>query len=268
MKFVTVLLFCVLANFGFSQTDDDIRRFGLLFNYDLSVNFADKVTTTGLSRKLSVGMYVSDKRKKVILFGGASFKFSRYGFFSPKLNPILLKEYSDNYMPIQGYSLDSLIGAGMNQRAKGNQNHYNIDGFTSVGLHFGIILNTKFRPSIQFYRGSETLEFNINNIEMFFLPNNYDLNYHGIYIKYANEVKLGISLVPKNTFYFPFSLCLNLGYKWLDYGELGLAGVSLSSLTNNHDFSGYNKQGKITLSFSIMLLNHTKGWEKRKNAKI
>mgnify|MGYP000247625188 CR=1 FL=1 len=106
----------------------------------------------------------------------------------------------------------------------------------------------------------------ITNIDEFFPPNTYTYNYHGIYVNSANEIKLGISLMPKNTVYFPFTLGINLGYKWLEYSELGLAGVSFSSLTNNHDFSNYTKQGKITLSFSMMFLNYTKSWEERKKS--
>ena len=208
---------------------------------------------------MSLGLYFTDKKKRLVVFWGVSFKFSRYGFLTPKLSPKLLKEYRDNYIPVLGYSLDSSVGAGLNSRANGNADHYNIDGFTSNSLHFGLILNMKFKPSIQYYRGSEKLEFNITNIDEFFSPNNNDNKYQGIIAKSANEVKIGISLILKNIFYYPYNFNVNLGYKWLDYGRLGLGDVNFSTLTNNHDFSSFSKQGKITLSISMMFLNYRNG---------
>lgn len=170
---------------------------------------------------MSLGLYFTDKKKRLVVFCGVSFKFSRYGFLTPKLSPKLLKEYRDNYIPVLGYSLDSSVGAGLNSRANGNADHYNIDEF--------------------------------------FSPNNNDNKYQGIIAKSANEVKIGISLILKNIFYYPYNFNVNLGYKWLDYGRLGLGDVNFSTLTNNHDFSSFSKQGKITLSISMMFLNYRNG---------
>jgi hypothetical protein len=261
MKFIVTLFLSVITIGGFSQEHrkDYLTRIGVMGNYDLSLNFPDKLTASELARKLSIGIYVTDKKKKFILFGGVSFKLMRFTLLSTKFKKEFLKEYRDNYVPIPEFGLDSVKADGLYKHSNGEDKNYNFNGSTSRGFHIGFIWNTKFRPMIQYYRISETLEFYNSQIGQF-NPPNFDYYYTGVYFN-SNEIKLGMSFIPGDKIFTPYSFNVIVGYKWINYNGIGFGSSNFSEYTGGHDFSHYDKTGKITLSVSILFLSYKKGWQ-------
>jgi hypothetical protein len=262
MKRIIILFLSAILTVSFGQERKDyLTRVGLMGNYDLSLNFPDKLTSSELARKLSVGIYVTDKQKKIILFGGVSFKLMRFTLLPTKFKNEFLKEYSDNYVPLPDFGIDSVKADGLFQHANGEDNNFNFNGSTLQGFHIGFILNNEYRPMIQYYRTSESLEFYNSKLGQFHPPN-FDYYYTGIGFT-AHEIKVGMSFLGDYLF-LPYSINMNIGYKWINYNGIGFENSSFSEYTEGHDFSHFDKTGKITLSVSILLLSYKKGWNERK----
>ena len=254
MKYIITLLFSFVTTINFSQERKDyLNRVGLMGNYDLTINFPDKLTTHDLARKYTIGLYVTDKKKKAIWFWGFSFKLMRFTMLSPKFKNEFLKEYSDNYSPLPEFGKDSVKAAGLIRLANGENLNYRLDGSTSQGFHVGFILNNEYRPMIQYYWTSESREFYNNDLGQFHPPN-FDYYYTGIGFV-AHEIKIGMSFLG-DLLYYPFSINLNVGYKWINYKGIGFEGSSFSDYTGGHDFSHFDKTGKLTASLSLLFFNY------------
>ncbi len=169
----------------------------------------------------------------------------KINLYSPTFRESFLNDIKENYVPINGRSQDSLIGAKMN----GNPGH-SLRGTYSGFLQAGFMLKKKRHPSFSFYMGIEEFLLHDDSFRYYEDPKYGDIDYVGMATIFY-ELKGGCQIIPDGPFYF------NIGYKWVNYDGLQFKNTPLSAYTNGYIENKYNKSGKITLSISIMLTQFT-----------
>ncbi len=197
-----------------------------------------------MSRKWSVGLSFVEPERKYIAFCALGFKGYKINFVSPVFMDSFLKEIEQNYNPIQGYGLDSLIGAKMTSSPGSD-----LWGTYSQHLHFGIILNKKIRTSLSTYIGFEQFLLHDKSFAKIEDPEHGDIDYVRMNT-FFYEIKLGLALPPIERITKSNSFFINLGYKVVDYRNLQFKNTPLSSYTNEALAEKFNRGDKITFSIS------------------
>ena len=245
-KILFILVF--LPNILFSQKDSTkFPHFGILGSFDLAYNFSDKVLNPCLGRKWSFAATFRDKKERFVVFAGAGIKGAKLNGYSPTFRKSFLNEVEQNYVPINGYTEDSLIGAKMNSSPGGS-----LWGTYSQYIHVGFILNSKIKPAISFYMGREDFLLHDNSFTHFEDPKNGDIDYVGMTALFY-ELKIGCGIPikwfsPDN----PHALNLNIGFKHVNYGDMSFDDTSLSEYTKGNLAEKYSLNEKCTLSISYI----------------
>lgn len=242
-----VLLFLLIHMNTFGQDSlRTTRHFGFTFSADQAFNFGDKVTKFGLAGKSTIGVSFTNKKRQFVLFAGGGIKGAKVNLYSARFQNSFIDGIQQNYTPIEGYSLDSLIAVKMNNSPgrdfRGNYAQY---------LKFGVMLNYKIRPTIQFYYGWEQLLMHDYSFIQFTDPVYSDIDYVYLSTRFF-EIKTGIALPIKNTKDKNFCFLVNAGYKGVYYKDFEFSGTTLTSYTNPSFASQYSYTGKLTLSIGFL----------------
>ena len=250
---MTKRLFIILITFYstilFGQTSDSSKtwRLGAIGTFDYAYNFHDKVLNSGLSRRFTFGLSVTNKKRQFIGFVAIGVKGFKINLFSPTFRTSFINDVQGNYVPINGTSEDSLVGDKMNS----NPGH-SLWGTYSQFIHVGFILNKKFKPSFSFYIGREEFLLHDKSFTRYEDPEHGDINYVGMPTKFY-EFKIGCTIPLKILSTKPFSPNINIGYKLVDYGQLAFNSTPISAYTTGNLKDKYGRGGKITISISFYI---------------
>lgn len=240
-----ILLLLPLSSIG-QKLDNEPNYFGIAITGDQAFNCPDKALKSGLAGKVSLGLSFTNKKKDFVLFAGVGLKGMKFTLYSAKFRESFISGIQDNYTPIEGHSLDSLVGAKMY-----NSPGKDFRGTYSQYLHLGLILNLKFRPIIQFYYGKEQLLLRDDSFTAFTDPEHSDINYVDMNTSFY-EIKAGIAIPLLNSENKNYCFAFNVGYKIVNYKDFKFNGTSLSSYTNQSFADTYKITGKLTLSIGII----------------
>ncbi|MFL5762983.1 MAG: hypothetical protein ACJ77K_03515 [Bacteroidia bacterium] len=222
-------------------------RLGVIGCYDYSFYGSDKLLKQGIIRKGSAGISISNRDHDFILFGGVGIKGFKVDVYSPEFQDDFLDDVSAHYTAIPGNTEDSLIGAIMNTRS--------LKRFGDCYAHYfhaGFFVNSRYRPGISFYYGKEEHLLHADGFIKFEDPQNGDINYVGLLCRFY-EIKAGFSFPYAKMDEKPLALNLNIGYKWMDYGNITFGQTDLSEYTTGHLANKYNRTGKFTVSLVFMI---------------
>jgi hypothetical protein len=258
----TLLPFFCIHTFGQNYNFTDTARTtktkklstGLLFTSDLAYNEKGKLFNSYVSRKLGVGIYLSNANKDFLFYLGFGFKGFKISLFNPDFNTDFTNDVSQAYHPIIGNQKDSGVAVSVYTMAqKTDVSNYNMWGFYSQYLDVGFIL-TRFhlKPTLTYYRGFEDYVLWTPFAQSLTKHND---SYHD-WISMSgrfNELKAGIDLVGLFNKENPFSgsLEINIGYKWMNYGGLYFFNVPIADYTNQDLADKYNLEQKITFGISF-----------------
>ncbi len=232
----------------FGQNSDDSKtwRVGAIGTFDYAFNFPDKVLNAGLSRRFTVGVSFTNKKRQFIGFVAVGAKGFKVNLFSPTFRTSFIKDVQNNYVPVNATNEDSLVGAKMN-----NSPGTSLSGTYSQFIHVGFLLNTKFKPTVSFYMGQE--EFLLHGgFSRYEDPDHGDIDYVGMSTKFY-ELKIGCTIPIKSISENPFSPNINIGYKLVDYGLLAFNSTPISAYTNGNLKDKYGRGGKFTVSVSFYI---------------
>ena len=245
---IIYFLSIIISTTAFGQVLDSSKtmRIGFIGTIDYAYNFQDKVLTPGLGRKFTFGLSFTNKKRQFLGFIAGGFKGVKFNLYSPSFRPSFINDVKANYIPINGTSEDSLIGAQMNTDAIDH-----LWGTYSSLFQVGFILNNKFKPSISLYKGRE--EFLLyGSYAKYEDPKNQDINYVGMTTKFY-ELKFGFTIPIKKISKKPFTPNINIGYKWVDYGQFQFNSTSLIAYTTGSLKDKYKGNGKLTISLSLYI---------------
>ena len=246
MKYVIIILLILpIQSFGQDSTNAT-RLFGFTFSVDQAFNFPDKAIKSGLAGKLSVGVSLTNKKRQFVLFAGGGIKGGKFTLYSARFRESFLTGIEQNYSPINGHNLDSLVAVKMN----GNPGR-DFKGTYSQYLNVGIMLNSKFRPILQFYVGREQLLLHDDSFTSFVDPEYSDIDYVRMNTTFY-EIKAGIALPIRNSKDNDFCFVLNAGYKGVNYGAFEFNNTPLNSYTNQSFADQFRFTGKFTLSVGFI----------------
>lgn len=245
--FICLIAFC--STTIVAQTKDSLktRRIGIIGTADLAYNFQDKVLTPGLGRKLSAGVSFTNKKRQFIVFVAGDFKGAKGNLHASAFRESFINDVRQHYLPISGTSEDSLIGAKVNSNTKES-----LSGTYAQYLQVGFILNKKLKPSFSFYAGHEDFLLSDPGFTKYEDPKYQDIHYVSMTTTFY-ELKVGCAIPLKLFSGEPFCLNVNIGYKWVDYGELKFNGTPLNAYTSGSLKDKYSSCGKMTLSVSFLI---------------
>lgn len=248
-KKLFIYIFAIWSTTVHAQTSDSskTRRIGIIGSFDLAYNFQDKVLTPYIGRKWSVGISLTNKKRQFIGFVAAGIKGAKINLYSPTFRETFINDVEQNYVPINGTSQDSIIGAKMN-----NNPNESLWGTYAQYFELGFILNKKLKPSFIFYAGNEQFLLYDDSFAKYEDPEHGDIRYITMTTRFY-EFKVGCAIPFKKFADKPFSLNLNLGYKWVDYGSLKFKDTPLNAYTNGSLNDKYNACGKFTASVSFIV---------------
>lgn len=246
LRWIFIVFLWLITFCSFSQKDSSkVGRFGIGLSYDQALNFPDKILKLGTAGKASIGLTLSDKRKRFVLYIGGGLKGWKFTPFPSRFKESFINDVQNNYEPIVGYSLDSLIGAKMN-----NSPGQDFRGAYSQYLHFGVVLNVKVRPIIQFYWGMEQMLLFDDSFTSFTDPEYSDIRYVDLNTMFY-ELKVGVG-IPFPKWDKSFSISINAGYKLVDYRDFRFEDTPLAAYTNNSFAGNFRFSGKFTASIGIV----------------
>jgi len=247
IKLFTILII-IAPILLFGQTDTSrIKRVGIISILDCAYNFQDRVLSPNLGRKWTAGISLTNKEGKFIGFFAVGLKGFKFNLYSPKFRESFSNDVKQHYVPINGMSEDSLIGARM-----GAYSGIGLWGTYSQYIQVGFILNKKLKPSCSFYTGWETFLLYDRGFAHYEDPENGDIDYVAMRTTFY-EFKIGCALPVKWFSKKPFCLNLNVGYKWVNYGILEFEETPLSAYTTGSLEKKYHASGKITVSLSFIV---------------
>lgn len=245
---IIYILLILFSKITFAQVLDSSKtmRIGVIGTFDYSYNFQDKVLAPGLGRKFTVGLSFSNKKRQFLCFIAVGAKGFKFNLYSPTFRSSFINDVKANYTPINGTNEDSLIGAQMNTGAREN-----LWGTYSTFLQVGFILNNKFKTAISFYKGREDFLL-YGPFAKYEDPEHQDIKYVAMATKFY-ELKFGFTIPIKKISKKPFVPYINIGYKWVDYGQFQFKSTPLSAYTSGALKDKYKINGKLTLSLSFYI---------------
>jgi len=248
-KKLFIYIFAIWSTTVLAQTTDTTKtsRLGIIGSFDLAYNFQDKILNSGVGRKWTVGASFTNKKREFIGFVALGLKGFKINLYSPTFRESFINDVKQNYVPINGTSEDSLIGAKMNSNPKGS-----LWGTYAQYFEVGFILNKKLKPSFSFYAGNEHFLLHDPSFTKYEDPEHGDIHYVSM-TTFFYEFKVGCAIPFKKFSDKPFCLNVNLGYKWVDYGALKFKDTPLNSYTNGSLKDKYNSCGKLTASISFII---------------
>ena len=244
-----IFLFVLFSTTIFAQKADSLKTkiIGIIGSFDLAYNLPDKVLNPGLARKWTVGISVTNKKRQFIGFVAVGIKGFKIDLYPQSFRASFIKDVHQNYTPITDTSESRLIGAKMNDGGS------NLWGTYAQHAEIGFILNKKFRPSFSFYIGTQEFLLHDKGFAQYEDPKYKDIDYVGMRTTFY-EFKIGCGLPVKA----PFSLNLNIGYKWVNYGNLKFNSTPISSYTTSSLKNKYGSCGGITLSLNCIFWSNWK----------
>lgn len=252
---VIILSFNVInsiAQVSATEKPKSTKYLGIYSSADFAYNFKDNALGSGISRKISAGLSLTNKKKQFVVLLGVGLKFIKGNIYGPKLQSNFTKVIEDNYVPIAEKSEGSYIGVLMGPR-KGDA----FNGTTSYYFKAGFIWNVKFKPSLNFYYGDEDFFLNDRGLAIYEDPEHGDIHYVSMTSKFY-EIKLGCTLPFKYLAEKPFCINLNIGYKYVDYGEFKFGDTPLSAYTTGELADKYRLNHKLTISLSYIIWSNWK----------
>ncbi len=244
-----IILIVLIPKLFFGQTsyDPDTKRFGFIFLADFGYNFQDKVVSAGMNRKFTLGLSITNKKQQYIGIIGIGVKGFKANLYSPTFRQPFLNDVKQNYVPIKGYSEDSLIGANM-----GTGNGDGLNGTYSGFFQLGFIWNSKFKPSFDFYCGIEEYLLHNKLFSKYEDPAHGDIDYVGMTTIFY-EFKIGCALPPfiKRGHNLPLCAHLKVGYKLVDYQALQFKDTPLNAYTTGSLVNKYHMSGKFTITLAF-----------------
>jgi hypothetical protein len=223
------------------------HRFGVLFTKADDFTLQDKVLDARLARLWSFGLSYTNKKKEFIAFFGIGIKGAKLNFYPAGFRSSFIQDVKQHYKQKAGTGEDSLIGFVM---TTDNSVQY-LQTYSSY-FHAGFVLNTRYRPALNLYYGSEEFILHNNGFSQYEDPKNHDINYVGMSTVFY-EVKLGCAISIKKFAESAFALYLNAGYKWVDYGALQFSNTPLNSYTDGGLPNKYRWENKLSLSLSFVI---------------
>lgn len=248
MKTKLFLFFIFLPVLANAQTDSTkTKRFGIVSAFDVAYNLGDRVISPYLATKWSAGLRFTNKKKQFIGIVAAGIKAFKFNVYSPRLQGSFLEDVKQHYVPVPDTSESQMIGAII-----GSGTGDGFWGSNGYCLHFGFMLNNKWKPAVHFYCGQDFFYLYNRGLARYEDPVHGDIDYVGMGTNFY-ELKLGCALPFKWLARHPFSLNINAGYKLVDYDGFKFGDTPLSYYTTGGLDKKYRYNGKITLSLSFMV---------------
>lgn len=245
--FIFFAVLCSTSIFAQKADSSKTRIIGIIGSFDLAYNLPDKILTPGLQRKWTVGVSVTNKKRQFIAFVAVGLKGAKFDLYSQSFRASFIKDIQENYVPITDTNESRVIGNKMNAGGK------NLWGTYSQHAEIGFILNKGLRPSFFFYVGSQEFLLHDDGFRQYEDPEHGDINYVGMRTTFY-EFKIGCGLPAPA----PFSLNLNVGYKWVNYGDLKFNDTPLSAYTSGSLKNKYGSSGGLTFSLTFLLWSNYK----------
>ncbi len=239
--FIFFIIICSTTIFAQKVDSSKAHIIGVIGHFDLAYNFPDKILTPGLQRKWTIGISFTNRKKEFIAYAAVGIKGAKIDLYSQSFRESFISDIQKNYVPINDTNESRAIGVKMNDGGK------NLWGTYSQHAEIGFILNRKFRPSCSFYVGTQEFLLHDDSFKKYEDPEHGDINYVGMRATFY-EFKIGCGL----PFKAPFSVNLNIGYKWVNYGDIKFNNTPLSAYTMGTLKNRYSSSNGLTLSISFM----------------
>ena len=243
-----LVLLCTMSSFAKVPDSTTTNRIGAIGSYDLAYNFGDRVVQPSVGRKWTVGMSLTNKKRQFLVFGAVGLKGFKVNFYTPIFQEAFTRDVQQAYVPIVGTSLDSLIGAKMNSDPEKEEFY----GTYGQHLEVGLMLNRKWKPTLSFYAGKEWILLHDNSFKKYTDPINGDISYVSMQNQFY-EGKIGCTIPFKSFRGKFFCLNVNLGYKWINYGDFRFNNTPLSDYTQGDLARKYATDGRFTASVSFLI---------------
>lgn len=218
-----------------------------MFCFDQFYSLPDKVLNAYVSRQSTLGVSFTNKDRTHVAFVGIGIKGFKFMLYNPTFQSSFLNGIKQNYVPINGISEDSLVGAKMS----GSPND-DLWGTYSQFIHAGFIWNKKFKPSLNFRIGWEDILLHDRGFAKYEDPEHGDIDYVGLQAAFY-EFKFGAAIPFKK--WGDKHLCLNLnaGYRLMNYREVSFGNTPIGAYTTGNLADKYRISGKFTFSISFMV---------------
>lgn len=225
----------------FSTTGVD--RLGVYANIDQAYHFSDGVFIGGTDRKISIGVTYAQKDGKHVVFLGGGFRLFKVTFTQPELTTAFKDRLNEHYVPVEQAGLDSLVGAAMSQGG-----HFS--GSTGGWLHIGFGWMNPYRPTLNFYYGVRGVPSYGPGYVQYVDPEHQDIEYLTLSTRFY-ELKAGFSPPFLNKRGWPFSVCINAGFRLTDYRNFSIGDTPITRYTTSDFSKGDRYRACVTLSVSL-----------------
>ncbi len=245
MKYTLVNIFFILSCLCFAQISDnvDADRFGVYAKIDEAYNFSDNIFIGASDQKISVGLTYAQKNGKYVVFLGGGLRFFKYTYTVPKLTSSFNETIDENYIPVQQSGFDSLVGAAMSQGGY-------FSGSTGAWLHASFSWINRYRPTITFYYGAKGTPSYGPGYLQYTDPEYQDIEYAQLSNSFY-EIRIGFSPPFLNKRDWPFSACIDAGFRLNDYKDFSIGEVPISSYTNPTFANKYRFNGCFTMALTF-----------------
>ncbi len=245
-KLIFALLLFVSTNICAQHVDSIVAtHFGFIAGMNVSYNTHDKLLTPYLTRRMQLGLSYTNKKRQFIAYGSVGIKGSKINAYSANLTDAFIQNVQQYYTPIIGGGFDSLIAAKVNSNPRKD-----MQGSYAQYYQFGFILNTRFRPNISYCNGNEQFLLYDNAFRNYIDPKG-DISYVSIPTKY-HEIKIGCGIPFKSMKKTNFIINFNIGYKWVNYGEVSFNNTPLSKYTTGNLAEQYKHNNKLTYTITFL----------------
>jgi len=202
-----------------------------------------------MARKGAYGLSFTNKKNTFVFFTGFGIKGFKIDIGHWKFSNEFLSDIETNYIADSTSEIGGLIAQSIYDVTQDPDKFYTRGKYSNY-LHFGIIFpKIAIRPSIDFYWGNN--HFTFYNSRLYGYNDNPD--YYATMRAQFKEIKIGFTPPLKFWANRNFAINLHVGYKWINYREISLSGVSLSHYTSGNLVNNYGKAGKLTYSVSLKI---------------
>ncbi len=237
MKFSLFYIFFSLSFLNYAQISDSTgaSRFGVYAKIDEAYNFSDQVFVAASDQKISAGLTYARRNGKYVVFLGGGARLIKYTFTKPDLTSSFVEKINENYVPVPQAGFDSIVGAAMSQGGY-------FKGSTGAWLHASISWMNRYRPTVTFYYGVKGNPSYGPGYLQYTDPEYKDI-YYALLTNHYYELRIGFSPPFFNKRGWPFSVCIDAGFRLNDYKDFSIREVPMSAYTspnfaNKHRFKG------------------------------
>ena len=245
MNWTLLNIFLCISCISGAQISDSfgVDRLGAYVNIDEAYNFSDNVFIGGTDRKISVGITYAQKEGRHVAFIGGGVRLFKFTFTEPDLTTSFVDKLNDNYVPIQHSGFDSLVGAAMTQGGY-------FSGSTGAWLHASFSWINRYRPTLTFDYGVKGTPSSGPGYTQFTDPEYQDIDYALLTNRFY-ELRIGFSPPFLNKRGWPFSACIDAGFRLNDYKDFSIGDVPMTAYTNSSFVNNHRFTGCFTLSLSF-----------------